>query len=71
VLSVLGVVLLAWIGVQPPNEKALIVTSATIVLLVIAWWLGVRRFFAGPPIASVASQTAPDTSRETVESLKR
>jgi len=52
VFSVLGVLVLVWIGVQPPNEKALIVTSATIGVLVAAWWLGVRRSFPGPPVLS-------------------
>lgn len=57
-VSVLGVLLLVWIGVQPPNEKALTVTGGTIVLLSLAWWLGVRRVFKGPPIMSVASAGA-------------
>ena len=64
VISVLGVLVLVWIGVQPPNEKALIVTAATIVLLVAAWWLGVRRSFPGPPVLSVASQTTTTVVRE-------
>lgn len=53
-ISVLGVLGLLWIGVQPPNEKALIVTLVTVGLLVAAWWLGVRKFFRGPP--AVASR---------------
>jgi amino acid transporter len=48
-LSLAGVVLLVWIGVQPPNEKALTVTLAAVALLAVAWWLGVRRRFEGPP----------------------
>jgi amino acid transporter len=50
-LSLAGVVLVVWIGVQPPNEKSLTVTLAAVALLVAAWWLGVRRRFRGPPIA--------------------
>jgi hypothetical protein len=46
---VAGVALLVWIGVQPPNEKALVVTVVTAVLLAAGWWLGVRRSFRGPP----------------------
>ena len=38
---------LVWIGVQPPNEKALTVTLAAVALLAAAWWLGVRRRFRG------------------------
>ena len=48
-VSLAGVVLLVWIGVQPPNEKALTVTLAAVALLAAAWWLGVRRRFQGPP----------------------
>jgi amino acid transporter len=59
VFSVFGVLLLVWIGIQPPNEKALLVTSTTIVLLTAAWWGGVRKSFRGPPIMSVASQSNP------------
>jgi LPXTG-motif cell wall-anchored protein len=42
-------VLLVWIGVQPPNEKALTATLAALALLAAAWWLAVRRRFEGPP----------------------
>jgi hypothetical protein len=48
-VSLVGVVVLVWIGVQPPNEKALTVTLAAVALLAAAWWLGVRRRFQGPP----------------------
>ena len=49
VLSVGGVAVLVWIGVQPPNEKALAATLALAAALLAAWWLGVRRVFRGPP----------------------
>ena len=52
VVSVLGAALLVWIGVQPPNEKALTVVLATTAVLLAAWWLGVRRRFRGPPVMS-------------------
>ncbi len=48
-VAVAGVALLVWIGVQPPNEKALTATAAAVGLLAAAWWLGVRRRFGGPP----------------------
>jgi amino acid transporter len=51
-ISVVGILGLLWIGVQPPNEKALPVTAITVGLLVAAWWLGVRKFFRGPPSLS-------------------
>jgi amino acid transporter len=58
VVSVAGVAVLTWIGVQPPNEKALTVTAATALVLLAAWWLGVRRVFRGPPVMSVGNATA-------------
>ncbi len=48
-IATLSVLLVIWIGVQPPNERALIVTAATLGLLIACWWLGVRRTFRGPP----------------------
>jgi amino acid transporter len=57
VVSIGGVVLLVWIGVQPPNEKALTVTLAAVGLLAAAWWLGVRGRFKGPP--SIETSPAP------------
>jgi len=54
-VSVLGVLGLIWIGVQPPNGKALGVTLTATILLIAGWWLGVRRVFSGPPVMSVAS----------------
>ena len=51
--SVLGAGLVVWIGVQPPNEKALSVLGAAGLILLGAWWLGVRRRFKGPPVTSL------------------
>ncbi|MBK9991019.1 MAG: amino acid permease [Verrucomicrobia bacterium] len=58
VVSVLGVALLVWIGVQPPNDKALTVTLVTTGLLVATWWLGVRKSFRGPPVMSATATTS-------------
>ncbi|MEY4938694.1 MAG: hypothetical protein RIQ93_429 [Verrucomicrobiota bacterium] len=70
VVSIAGVLLLVWIGVQPPNDKALSVLLMTIGVLVLAWWLGVRKTFPGPPVRSVgagplASEAAPGTKTAT------
>ena len=54
-ISVTGVGLVVWIGVQPPNGKALTVLAAAIGLVLVAWWGGVRRRFPGPPARSIAS----------------
>ena len=58
VASLLGVAVLFWIGVHPPNEKALTATVAVAVLLAGSWWLGVRRVFRGPPATSTGAATA-------------
>ncbi len=57
VFAVGGVAVLVWIGVQPPNEKALVVTLAAVGLLGVAWWAGVRRIFRGPPAMSIAAES--------------
>lgn len=56
--SVLGAGLVVWIGVQPPNEKALGVLGAAVVILLGGWWLGVRRHFRGPPVTSLTLPSA-------------
>ena len=63
VVSVAGVTVLVWIGVQPPNDKALTVTAATVVLLVAAWFLGVRKVFRGPPVMS--AEEVPEIAEPT------
>jgi amino acid transporter len=45
----IAVLLVIWIGVQPPNQRTLTVIAATLALLGACWWLGVRRSFRGPP----------------------
>jgi amino acid transporter len=49
VIAVLGVAILIIAGVQPPNDAALPVTAITIVLLVLTWYGGIRKAFAGTP----------------------
>lgn len=49
VICVLGAVVLFYIGVQPPNDKALVITGLMIGVLVVAWFAGVKRRFQGPP----------------------
>jgi amino acid transporter len=56
VLSVLGVVILIFAGIQPPNDAALPVTAVTIGLLVVAWFAGVRKAFSGPPHLAQAQE---------------
>ncbi len=60
VIAVAGVLVLIWIGVQPPNEKAFTATLVTVGALAAAWWLGVRRSFRGPPAMSTKMSGALD-----------
>ncbi len=51
IASVLGCAALIAIGVQPPNERAVVVLLGAIALLAAGWSFSERRRFAGPPAA--------------------
>jgi amino acid transporter len=58
-LSLVSMVLIFVIGVQPPNDKALGVTVGFLVLTAIVWFAFEKRRFRGPPIgASIAVRHA-------------
>jgi amino acid transporter len=42
VVSIAGVALVIYAGIQPPNDPALPVTAGAVVLLVIAWFAGIK-----------------------------
>ncbi len=48
-VSVLYCTMLIVIGMQPPNDKSLIVLAALCVLLLIGWLVAARKRFVGPP----------------------
>jgi amino acid transporter len=50
VIAVIGVALMIYAGVQPPNDAALPATIGAVVLLFLGWFLGIRKVFAGPPV---------------------
>jgi amino acid transporter len=58
IICVLGVLVLVWIGIQPPNQKALVVTSVAVFSMLAGWWLGIRKSFRGPPVMSVGNDPA-------------
>jgi amino acid transporter len=60
VISVLGVMLIIYAGIQPPNDKALPVTAITAVVLVVAWFAGMRKVFKGPPLLAEIRGTGPE-----------
>lgn len=49
VLAIIGGLILAWTGFQPPNEKVLYLTIGLIVVQVILWYALERNRFEGPP----------------------
>jgi amino acid transporter len=61
-VSVAGVLLVVWIGVQPPNDKALTVLAAASAVLLAGWWAGMRTRFPGPPVMSITSSSASPLS---------
>jgi amino acid transporter len=48
-LAVIGGLILAWVGFQPPNEKVLYLTIGLVVVMVVIWFAFERRRFEGPP----------------------
>ena len=54
-ICVLGCAGLLYIGVQPPNDKALWITLGAVALTAIVWFAHERKAFAGPP-SGVLSQ---------------
>jgi hypothetical protein len=50
-LSVLGSILLLYIGFQPPNEKAFWITLGSLLVTAAIWFGYERRRFVGPPVA--------------------
>jgi amino acid transporter len=51
VFGTVGALVLAYVGMQAPNEKVAYVTVALLVVLLVIWFgFGVNKRFAGPPI---------------------
>lgn len=50
VLAVLAVMVIFYLGVQPPNENALPITLAFLALTAVVWFGFERRRFQGPPV---------------------
>ncbi|WP_250494645.1 amino acid permease [Caballeronia sp. GAWG1-1] len=49
-LATVGACVLAYVGIQPPNEKVLYVLVGFVIALLVIWYgFGVRKTFAGPP----------------------
>jgi amino acid transporter len=49
VLALVAMAVIFIIGIQPPNDKALLITVAFLVITALVWFLVERRRFKGPP----------------------
>jgi len=49
VLAIVGALVLAWVGMQPPNEKVFYVGVGLVVVMLVIWFAFERRRFEGPP----------------------
>jgi amino acid transporter len=54
ILTVVGVFVLIYIGLQPPNSILISYSLGLIVLLVVLWFTVARKHFPGPPIGRLA-----------------
>lgn len=58
VLSILAMVLILIIGIQPPNDKALWITVGFLILTAVVWFGFERKRFQGPPIGAEIEKRA-------------
>ena len=56
VLSLVSMVLIFFIGVQPPNDKALPVTVGFLIVTAVVWFVFENRRFKGPPIGDMIAK---------------
>lgn len=64
-LSLVGMALIIFIGIQPPNDWALIITVGFVVLALVIWVVFENRRFQGPPIgAAIAQRSAAIAAAE-------
>ena len=55
VLSIIGMILIFVIGIQPPNDWALYITVGFFVLTAVVWFGFETRRFQGPPIGEIVA----------------
>jgi hypothetical protein len=56
IISVVGALVLYYIGVQPPNDSLLKYTGFLLVIMAICWFGVARTRFPGPPVGDVIAQ---------------
>ncbi|MFT3988173.1 amino acid permease [Aestuariivirga sp.] len=53
VLSLISMIIIFLLGIQPPNDKALYITVGFFVLTAVIWFAFERRRFQGPPLGDI------------------
>ncbi len=64
VLTVIGVVILAYIGIQPPNDILDNYAIGLLVLLLVGWFAIERRRFSGPPMGRAIQERQAEIAAE-------
>ncbi|QDQ25817.1 amino acid permease [Chitinimonas arctica] len=68
VLATLGGATLAFVGIQPPNDKVLYLILGLGVMMLVGWWgLGERKRFQGPPAIQRTDAVVAPTARPVTE----
>jgi 4-amino-4-deoxy-L-arabinose transferase-like glycosyltransferase len=63
VAAVTGALVLAYVGMQPPNQKVVYVLVGLLAVLLAIWYgVGGRKSFAGPPIGNVSKERERELS---------
>lgn len=64
VAAVIGALVLAYVGIQPPNQKVIYVIAGLLIALLAIWYLaGVRKSFAGPPVGRTTESREHELER--------
>jgi amino acid transporter len=64
ILTVLGALLLFFIGVQPPNDKLIQYTIGLLVIMAILWFGVARTRFPGPPVGDLIAKRQAEIAAE-------
>ncbi|MFM0598065.1 MULTISPECIES: amino acid permease [Paraburkholderia] len=63
VAAVFGALVLAYVGMQPPNQKVVYVIVGLLAVLLTIWYgAGVRKSFAGPPVGKLSKEREQELS---------
>jgi len=63
ILSIISAILIFYIGVQPPNDKALWITIGFVMITAIVWFGFENRRFNGPPIGEMIDKRRDEIAR--------